>query len=74
MIGQGFYLSVAFGDNSNDFPLTGFDLLDIAYNLFVMSLLCRNHHNGHMLINQRNRSVFHLRCRIALSVDVGDFF
>ena len=54
-----------------DYPtLTGLHLLYITQDLVIVAAMRSNGYNRHLLINQCNRAVFHLGCRIALSMYV----
>ena len=47
--------------------------LHIALELFQKTVVGRYRHDGHLTVNQRQRSVLELAGRIGLSVDVADF-
>ncbi len=64
---------VAFCRYGDDDASSRLDFLDVAENLPVgVDILRRDHHDGHLLVNQCDGAVLHLCGRIALSVDVGD--
>src|SRR5205807_25707 len=47
--------------------------LDVADDLLVHAILRRDEHDRHQIIDERDRAVLHLGCRIPLGVDIGDF-
>ena len=63
---------VLFGDDGDDTSFPGFDLLDIADDLFVGTAVGGQHHHGHVLVYQGYGTVLHLGRRVTLGMDVGD--
>ncbi len=49
-------------------------LLDLADHLVVHAVADGDRQHGHLLVDQRNRAVFHFACRVTFSVDIGNLF
>src|SRR5574344_734808 len=64
---------VAFADDGDDACLACLDFLYVADHLLVEHIFGGYHHNRHLGVDEGDRAVFHLCCRIAFSVDIGDF-
>ena len=63
---------VALRDKRDDTTLTGLDFLDVREHLLVHGVMCCYNHDGHIAINQRDRSVLHLSGGITLGMDIGN--
>lgn len=51
------YYFVTLCNDGYDFALTRFDFLNITQNLVIHCILCCNHHNWHLFVNQSNVSI-----------------
>ncbi len=58
---------IALGSDGDEAALTGADFFNVAHNLVVDPILRGNKHHRHILIDQRDRTVFHLHRRIGLT-------
>src|SRR6186997_747672 len=54
-------------------PASGFCFLHVADHLFKHVVVWSNCDDRHTLIDQRDRPVLHLSCRVPFGVDVGNF-
>ena len=71
LVGNLAYSVVAFRHEGDDLAASCLYLLDIAQHLLIHVVARRNDHHRHVRINKSNRSVLHLRRRIALGMDVA---
>ena len=62
---------ISFGDDGDDASFAGFDLLDIRHDLLVGAATWRHDDHRHLLGDEGDRSVLHLRRRVTLCVDIG---
>src|SRR5207249_4324515 len=65
---------VAVGRYRDHDPAPRFNLLDIVDHLVVDAVLDRDRDDWHVLVDQRDRTVFHLTGRVTFGVDVGELF
>lgn len=59
--------------NGQNLGVSGYDLLQVAHDFFILGVLHREHDGGEILIDQGDRPVLHLAGWIALCVDVTYF-
>ena len=64
---------ITFAGDGNDDAAARAHLLYLADHLVVHPVLRRDHHDRHLLVDERNRPVLHLAGRIPFCVDVADF-
>ena len=69
-VGECAHVGVALGDYADDPAPAGLDLLDVAEYLVVVAVPRRYHDRGHLVVDQRDRAVLHLRGGVSLGVDV----
>ena len=74
VIRQGLYLGISLGNNRHNLALTGLHFLNVADHFLIGTILGGNENHRHLLVNQSNRSMLHLSSRIALRMDVRNFF
>ena len=74
MIGHLGYLFVSFVTQGDQATLPGFDLRDVSEDFGVGVILGAYRHDRHIFVDERDWAVFHFSRRIALRVDVRDFF
>ena len=63
---------VPLGDDREDATAARLDLLYVALDLVVGRIPRGEHDHRHVLVDERDRPVLHLRRRVTLGVDVGD--
>src|SRR5262245_38706460 len=66
VIRQLHHLVIAFGRDRNDASLARAHLLHVAHDLVVGAVAGADEHHRHVLVDERDRPVLHLRRRIAL--------
>ena len=64
---------IAFRRHRNDVSTAATHFLNIRKHLLVLAVTRSNKHAWHAIVNQRDRSMLHLRAGHALCVDVTDF-
>src|SRR5688572_22529203 len=60
--------------NGNDGPAAGLRLLNVPHHLLEDMVVRCERHDRHALIDERNRSVLHLACRVTFGMDVRNLF
>ena len=65
-------LRVPLGRQRDHRPAARLGLLDVADHLLEHVIVRRDGHDGHLLVDERDRPVLHLAGRVALGVDVRD--
>src|SRR5262249_16012975 len=65
--------SFLIGQN-NDLAAAGFDFLQIAQRLFEITVTRQQHNYRHLLIDERNGTMFHFAGGVALGMNVRNFF
>ena len=73
VVGDVAHIGIALGDDADNLALASLDLLYVAEYLVIASALRSYDDHRHLLVDEGDRAVLHLRCRVALGVDVGDF-
>lgn len=56
------------------YTTTGAHLFDVRFQFFQQFVVRCHHDNRHIRVDQRQRTVFQLACRVGFRVDVGDLF
>ena len=64
----------AFAGDGVDAAFAGLYLLHVAHKLVIKLSKRSDNDYGHVLVNQGNGAVLHFGSRVALCVDVADFF
>ncbi len=72
MVGQPAQLAVALGRDGDHATAARLHLFDVRQHLLVDAVAGRDEHHRHVLVDQGDRTVLHLRRRIAFGVDVAD--
>ena len=67
-------LIVSLGDKGCDTSASCAYLLYIIDDFFVKAVACGDYKDRHLGVDEGDRPVLHLGCRIALGMDIGDFF
>ena len=62
-----------FRGDGDDFAAAGLDFADVADNLVEEGVFRGDDHDGHVLVDEGNRAVFHFGGGVAFGVDVADF-
>src|ERR1700744_4352743 len=65
---------VAFAGDGQHQAFPGFDLLDVAHDLFMVGVLGGDENDGQLVVHQGDRAVFHFRGGVALGVYIGNLF
>ena len=72
MVRQTIDLMIAFIGNGNHRSAPCPHVFDVGENLVVRFVLGGNEDNGHVLVDQRDGTMLHLRRWITLGMDIGD--
>ena len=73
-IGEILDLFVTLCRNCQNLTVACLDLLNIRHNFIIDLIFKRDNNHRHILIDQRDRAMFHLGCGITLGMNIGDFF
>ena len=71
MVGKLLYLRVALGDKCRDASATRPHLLYVRDDFLVEAVASGNDEDGHLAVNKGDRTMFHFRSRVALSMNIG---
>ena len=74
MFRQFFHLCVVIIDKSDHVSFPRLDLFDVGNDLVVIVVIRGDGKNRHILVDQGDRTVFHLCCRVTFRVDVRNLF